>query len=180
MTEAIASPLRARLVAAAAAGALATAGVFIAWYEGTGPTEAIDGVTWFSAYRDVGGVWTVCHGLTGAVAHEGARYTESQCAAMETERRARDREALRRLLPGFDEWPIWRQTALFSFLWNVGEGNLAASTLRRKFAAGDVQGGCDELVKWSKARTGPGGALQTVRGLLTRREAEASLCVEGL
>jgi lysozyme len=170
--------LRRRLAVAAGGGVLAASAAFVAWYEGTGPVRVIDGVRWYYAYPDTGNIWTACHGLTGPGIVQGARFTQAQCDEMERVRGAANLETLRRLLPGFDGWPPWRQVAMFSFLWNLGEPALAGSTMRRRFLAGDAEGGCAELVKWSKARVG--GVLQTLKGLLARREAEMQLCLSGL
>lgn len=62
-----------------------------------------------------------------------------------------------------------RMAALIDFAFNLGSGNLKVSTLRKRVNAGawgDVPG---ELRKWNKA----GGRV--LRGLVARREAEASL-----
>ena len=62
-----------------------------------------------------------------------------------------------------------RVAALIDFAFNLGAGNLRASTLRRKVNAGDWAAVPGELRKWNKA----GGRV--LRGLTVRREAEASL-----
>jgi GH24 family phage-related lysozyme (muramidase) len=60
-------------------------------------------------------------------------------------------------------------SALVSFVFNLGEGNFAKSTLLRKLNAGDRQGAADELLRWNRA----GGRV--LRGLIRRREAERQL-----
>lgn len=72
-----------------------------------------------------------------------------------------------KLCPGVDSPD--RLAALIDFTFNLGAGNLRASTLRKRVIAGrwgDVPG---ELRKWNKA----GGRV--LRGLTIRREAEAVL-----
>ncbi len=59
--------------------------------------------------------------------------------------------------------------AIVSFSFNVGLGNLQASTLRMKYNRGDYDGAADEFLKWNKA----GGKV--LRGLERRREAERAL-----
>ena len=59
-----------------------------------------------------------------------------------------------------------RFDALVSFAFNVGLGNLQASTLRRKHNRSDVFGAAQEFLKWNKA----GGKI--LRGLTRRRESE--------
>jgi lysozyme len=74
---------------------------------------------------------------------------------------------VRRLCPGVVE-PN-RLAALLDFTYNIGEGRLATSTLRRRVNAeqwGDVPA---ELRKWVN------GGGRRLRGLVLRREAEAAL-----
>lgn len=167
--------LRGRLLAAAAGGTLAIASTLIAWYEGDGPTQVIEGVKYHLSYQDSARIWTVCRGLTGAVAGPGKRYTAAQCELMEAGRLQEFETSVRRLLPGYDSWNPWRQASLLSFVWNAGEVNLASSTMRRKFNAGDDEGGCRELTRWVKSRVN--GVLQVLRGLVTRRDDEMALCL---
>jgi GH24 family phage-related lysozyme (muramidase) len=59
--------------------------------------------------------------------------------------------------------------ALVDFVFNLGQGKFAGSTLLRGLNAGDFSGAAAEFVKWDHA----GG--QVVPGLLRRRLAEAQL-----
>ena len=61
--------------------------------------------------------------------------------------------------------------SLVSFTYNVGSGNLKASTLRQKLNRGDVEGALLEFPKWRRA----GGKI--LLGLVRRREAEKQLFV---
>lgn len=72
-----------------------------------------------------------------------------------------------RLCPNYLTQP--RFDALVSFAFNVGLGNLQASTLRRKHNRSDVFGSAQEFLKWNKA----GGKI--LRGLTRRRESESAL-----
>lgn len=60
--------------------------------------------------------------------------------------------------------------ALVSFAFNVGEGNLASSTLLRKLNTGDYASVPSELARWTN-----GG----LAGLVTRRRAEGELFAHG-
>ena len=62
-----------------------------------------------------------------------------------------------------------RVAALIDWTFNLGSGNLRASTLRRRVNAAAWDLVPDELRKWNKA----GGRV--LRGLTLRREAEAGL-----
>ena len=47
--------------------------------------------------------------------------------------------------------PVNVQAALLDFVFNLGSGRLAASTLRKRINAGDYAGSKAELMKWCKA-----------------------------
>lgn len=65
-----------------------------------------------------------------------------------------------------------RFDALVSFAFNVGLGNLQASTLRQKHNRGDILGAAKEFLKWNKA----GGKV--FRGLTVRRQDESNLYLQ--
>lgn len=60
-------------------------------------------------------------------------------------------------------------SALVSFTYNLGEGNLKSSTLLRKINAGDFQGAAAEFAKWNKA------SGKVLPGLTKRRADERAL-----
>ncbi len=62
-----------------------------------------------------------------------------------------------------------RLAAIIDFTFNLGAGNLRASTLRKRIQAGDWGDVPNQLRRWNKA----GGRV--LRGLTIRREAEAAL-----
>jgi lysozyme len=62
-----------------------------------------------------------------------------------------------------------RLAALLDFAYNLGTGNLAASTLRRRVNAGQWDDVPAQLLRWRFAGT------RELRGLVLRREAEAAL-----
>ena len=65
--------------------------------------------------------------------------------------------------------------ALTSFTFNVGAGNLRASTLCRKLNGGDYDCVPEELARWVKATNPATGKKRTLAGLVKRRNAEAQL-----
>lgn len=60
-------------------------------------------------------------------------------------------------------------SALCSFVYNLGSGNLQSSTLRSKLNRGDYEGASREFPKWRKA------AGKVLKGLVIRREMEQIL-----
>ena len=75
--------------------------------------------------------------------------------------------AVIRLCPGIDD-PL-RLAAIIDFTFNLGAGNLQASTLRKRINAGRWEDVPDELRKWVK------GGGRVLSGLVKRRAAEAVL-----
>ena len=75
--------------------------------------------------------------------------------------------AVQALCPHLDD--PRRQAAIIDFAYNLGAGNLRASTLRRKINAEDWPGARAELAKWVK------GGGKVLPGLVKRRAAEAAL-----
>lgn len=61
--------------------------------------------------------------------------------------------------------------AYLSFTYNVGVGAFCRSTLTKKLNAGDYQGACKELLRWTKA----GG--RELPGLVKRRYEEYKQCI---
>lgn len=153
--------LRNRLLLAAAGGAIALASVTTQWFEGTASVP----------YRDVGGVLTVCQGVTGADVIARKTYTPGECATLNNRALVSADADVRRLV----KVPIseTERAALIDFVYNVGAPKLASSTLLRKLNAGDHAGACAEYKRWDKA------AGKTMKGLQNRREVSTWLCLQG-
>lgn len=64
--------------------------------------------------------------------------------------------------------------ALGDFAFNLGAGNLQASTLLRMCNRGDFVGAADQFLRWNRA----GGVV--MRGLTRRRQAERSMFLAGI
>ena len=77
--------------------------------------------------------------------------------------------AVVRLCPAIARETPGRIAALIDFTFNLGQGNLKASTLRKRVNAGDWAAVPGELRKWVRA----GGRV--LRGLVLRREAAVAL-----
>lgn len=153
--------LKTRIGVTIAAGAVSIATAVVSFYEGFEPT----------AYRDPVGIPTICYGHTATV-RMGQTLSKSECMALlEADLghafRAVDRRTQVELAPP-------TRAALASFVYNVGEGAFARSTLLRKLNAGDLRGACHELSRWVYA----GG--RKLNGLIKRRATELELCLAGV
>lgn len=61
--------------------------------------------------------------------------------------------------------------AYVSLAYNIGEGAFCRSTLVRKLKAGDYEGACAEILRWTKQ------AGRELPGLVKRRQAEYAQCM---
>jgi lysozyme len=75
--------------------------------------------------------------------------------------------AVRRLCPGINS--ARRLAAIIDWCYNLGAGNLQASTMRRRINAGRWIDVPAEIRKWNR------GGGRVLRGLVLRRDAEANL-----
>lgn len=123
------------------------------------------------AYDDGVGVWTIGFGTikypNGTRVKKGDTCTELQAESYLKNDLIKFENAINKLVKvalnqnQFD--------ALASFTYNLGETNLANSTLLRKLNAKNYTGASNEFLKWNRA----GGRVLT--GLVRRRESERSL-----
>jgi GH24 family phage-related lysozyme (muramidase) len=125
-----------------------------------------------AAYICPAGVATIGWGTTA-----GAKLGDTISQARADELLADDVQAryqrLVELLPMVRQWPGNRVAALVSWAYNVGNGAVADSTLRKRLIAGEdpVRVVSEELPRWDKANGKP------LAGLTRRRAAEVALFV---
>lgn len=118
------------------------------------------------AYICPAGVLTIGYGSTGPHVKPGMVITAEQAD-----------ELLRSDLRRFEDYVADhcgkttdnQFSALVSFAFNVGEGALAKSTLRKLHLAGDYAGAQAQFARWTR------GGGKILPGLVRRREAEAKL-----
>lgn len=123
------------------------------------------------AYRDPVGIPTVCVGETKGV-KMGQTYTRQQCLDMLYQRIEEfDRELGKCVTV---EVPDETRSALVQWAYNVGVPAACKSTLVKKLNAGNTEGACNELSKWTKAKG------RVLPGLVTRRAHEKALCLKGI
>ena len=150
-----------KLIATIGAGAVALAVPLVAKYEGTV----------LRSYRDPVGSGRAGTGHTGPELKMGETYTRQQCEEMLYKDLAKHADALSCVRQPLTDG---QRAAFVSFAFNVGEGAFCGSTLVRKANAGDIDGACAELSRWTYA----GG--KQLPGLIKRRAAERHLCEAGL
>lgn len=118
-----------------------------------------------NAYQDTGGVWTIGVGHTGPDVTPGLVITEARSDELLRRDLVTAEDAVRRLFPVTTQNQF---DALVSFTFNLGEGQVATSTLRRKHNDGDYTGARTEFARWNKDN----GVV--LNGLIKRRAAEAA------
>lgn len=111
--------------------------------------------------------WTIGYGHTGPEVHPGMTITQDEADALLRE----DAEKVAKQITPMVHVPLSQEEfdALVCFVFNVGIGNFAKSTLLKKLNAGDYEGAANELPKWNKA------AGKVMAGLTRRRNAERDL-----
>jgi len=126
-----------------------------------------------SAYLDPVGIPTICFGETLGV-KMGQKKTVDEC-----------HEILKPRLEGFIkdmractniDLPAKTEAAFLSFTYNVGSGLYCKNIARKRINKGNLEEACKALSLYVKA----GRPLRTLPGLVTRREEERALCLEGL
>ncbi|QOQ83708.1 lysozyme [Comamonas thiooxydans] len=152
---------KAKFIAIVGAGAAAMAVPLVQHYEGTV----------FSTYRDPVGIITACTGHTGPKLKMGQTYTREQCEDMLYKDLAKHADALNCVRTPLTDG---QRAAFLSFAFNVGDDAFCRSTLVRKANAGDINGACAELSRWTYA------SGKQLPGLVRRRAAERQLCEQGL
>lgn len=109
--------------------------------------------------------WTIGYGHTGGV-KPGDVITQEQADRFLASDLLRFERAVSKLAPVTTQGQF---DALVSFAYNLGEGNLASSTLLKKHNAGDYVGAAMEFGRWNKANG------KVMAGLSRRREEEAEM-----
>lgn len=138
--------------------------------KGLALTEQFEGCR-LAAYQDQVGVWTIGYGHTGPEVCAGMNITLEQAEALlqkdVSSAAAFVNQAVMVVLTQeeFD--------ALVDFVFNLGAGAFAKSTLLRVLNAGDFAAAAAQFAVWDRA----GG--EVVAGLLRRRQAETALFNEG-
>lgn len=123
-------------------------------------------------YNDIVGIRTVCYGETQNI--EERHYTTEECRAkLEKAVGERYLKPVADCVPQIAARPE-QLAASTSLAYNIGVKSFCGSTAARRFRAGDIKGGCEAFMMWTKA----GGKV--VRGLVKRREAEKALCLTGV
>lgn len=139
--------------------------------DGLALTQQFEGLR-LTAYQDQVGVWTIGYGHTGPDVYQGLTITANEATALLLKDVATASTCVNKLVTV----PLTQDEfdALVDFVFNLGTGAFASSTLLRDLNAGNFTAAVGEFQKWDRA----GG--QVVAGLLRRRLGEAQLFRNGM
>ncbi|MGK0705143.1 lysozyme [Yokenella regensburgei] len=152
------SALKTKIAGAIGGGAVAIATVLIPHLEGVE----------YTPYRDIGGVWTVCNGITGPDVIVGKTYTEKECKDLLQKHLVPYAKSVERSVkvPASE----YQKAALISFSFNVGISAFEHSSLLRYLNSGQSKKACDALRQWVYVDK------KKIPGLMNRREVEREIC----
>lgn len=119
-----------------------------------------------TAYRDIKGVLTIGYGHTGSDVTEGLTWTQDQADMQLVCDTQSAVNTVNRLVTAPMTQGVF--DSLVDFVFNVGSGNFAGSTLLKLLNSGDTESAAQQFERWDYA-----GGVQ-IAGLLRRREAEAN------
>jgi lysozyme len=120
------------------------------------------------AYRDSGGVWTICVGHTSRagppVVTPGMVCTLTECRAI----LANDLKKFEVTVNAAIKVPMTQNQfdAMVSLCFNIGGYGFKNSSVVRRFNAGDIAGAADAFLLWNKVKG------RVVQGLVNRRRRE--------
>lgn len=128
-----------------------------------------------TAYQDGAGVWTICYGHTAGV-KRGDVATTGQCVAWLRQDIQSSVDAVDKHLKADVGWLC--RVAHADFVYQMGPTKYRASTLLRRFNAGDRYGAPDEFLRWVYV----GGqdcraASSNCSGVVTRAQVRRELCL---
>lgn len=139
--------------------------------------EEVEGIR-YKPYKDIAGIWTVCHGITGKDVILGKTYTRKECDALLAKHINIAKVAVDKAVK--TEIPDSMRAALYSFTFNAGTGAFRKSTLLKKVNKGDLWGACGELWNWTYYYNPKTGRKEKSKGLKNRRAVEYKYCVKEL
>ncbi|EDV3179096.1 lysozyme [Salmonella enterica subsp. arizonae] len=139
--------------------------------------EDIEGIR-YKPYKDIAGIWTVCHGITGKDVILGKEYTRQECDALLAKHMKVAADAVDKAVKV--DIPLSMRASLYSFTFNAGTGAFRKSTMLKKINNGDLYGGCDELWNWTYYTDKKTGKKKKSKGLKNRRAVEYRYCIKDL
>lgn len=135
----------------------------ISQYEGNAPV----------AYRDIGGILTVCKGHTGSDIVVNKVYTPAECTAIQQADIDKVEGGVLKVSPQL-KFHTMQLAATISFSYNIGVVAYSKSSVASDFNRGNFVAGCTDMLKYVYVQGKP------VTGLYNRRKQEYTICMSTL
>lgn len=136
-----------------------------------------------NVYKCPAGVWTIGYGHTGKDVTCASLPITEQVAneLLVKDLMAAGRDVIRIAGPylsaGLMEEVKWRFEALTSWVFNLGAGNLASSTMLKRIKEQNWEAAANEMLRWDKATVA--GVKKSLPGLARRRKSERHYFLTG-
>lgn len=120
-----------------------------------------------TAYKDIGGIWTIGYGSTGSNVFPGLTITQAEADRLLDQDLVRFEKTVNENV----RVPINQNQydALVSLSYNIGTTAFSRSTVLRRLNEGDYEGAADAILWWNKVKG------KVIKGLVNRRKAEREL-----
>lgn len=180
-----------RLLAVAAAGAVATGGLYQAGEQGRVDAQAVQLARAVGLYHESSGKhigtpyvdragkgqpWTVCGGVTGPDVVPGRYYTPDDCDRLETAAYGKALAIAKRTLKNWPGYNAYVRASFIDVAYNVPSALTTPTTLLALANAGDLTGACMQMPRWVYGTVR--GQKQQLPGLVDRRASTRELCAE--
>ena len=134
----------------------------------------------YTTYWDkLGGVWTVCAGVTGPGVVPGKTYTAAECDALETAYIGKMYARMGQCVPG--DMPPSVVKAFGHMAFNTGPDAFCRSTAARLLNQGKFREACEQIPRWRFiGKKDCAIKANKCGGIVRRRQWEYQTCVEGL
>jgi lysozyme len=124
-----------------------------------------------TSYKCPAGIWTLGYGQTQNI-KQGMTWTQQQADEDVAKTALAVLNQAVKVSPILATVNIEKLAAIADFIYNLGVGNYAKSTLKKQVDAGNWMAASSEIKKWNKA------AGKELKGLTVRRGKEAVLLME--
>ena len=126
-------------------------------------------------YRDIGGIWTVCDGITGKAVVPSRTYSDAECDLLLAEEAYRHSSGVLDCIT--EPISVYEQVAYSSLAYNNGIAAVCRSKTISALNAGDHRAGCAGIESFYKAndldcRVKENGCY----GVWVRRQKERAIC----
>lgn len=127
-------------------------------------------------YQDIGGVWTVCDGITGTDVVPGRTYTATECRVLLARQIEAHLDGIAKCAP-VRSLTLHEQFAFGHLAYSIGVGKWCGSTMAALVRAGRPREACAQITRWVfVAGRDCRIAANKCAGIVKRRLFERGVC----